>query len=236
LRAPSTTGPGVDPGRALTRGWFAVDADGQDLATGRPPSGQGAASALEALTAAPVASWPLAAVRGRRRLRLATVLGRGGRTVERLIDALAGRARQPLTADLAVLAASTPGGHVDLPLALVDPAEGARAAAGVDPLWLARLAAGRSAARGLLVSTGRSDELEAALHVALLVADGLQGHGEHDMAGRVVAGQRFWVLSGAIAWALTGRTRHPFRAWTSLLAGGFWPVGPSHGRLVVSTS
>jgi hypothetical protein len=50
----------------------------------------------------------------------------------------------------------------------------------------------------------------------------------------VASGARLWLLTGAVVSALAGADPDPFRAWGALVAAGWWPVGPSGGRLVLS--
>ncbi len=135
-------------------------------------------------------------------------------------------------ADLGALARMTPAGPVDLPLVAVALRAGVEAAASVDPDWLSEVDCRRAAARQAAVAAGRGAALEAALHDALVAATGAAGL---DDDGRVASGARLWLLSGAIASALSGAEPDPFRAWATLLAAGWWPIGPSGGRLVVST-
>jgi transglutaminase-like putative cysteine protease len=68
--------------------------------------------------------------------------------------------------------------------------------------------------------------------VALLAATGRLDAG---VDARVASGARLWLLAGAVASALAGPP-DPFHAWGRLVAAGWWPVGPSRGRLVMSAS
>lgn len=216
--------------------WHAVDLAGRDLATGRVPSSPGALSAAAALAAAPVISWPPAVVSaGGRRRSLGAALGAGGDAVEQLLDRLVARPRATAV-DVASLATATPTGRVDLPLSVVGLAEGVERSAGVDPSWLAAVDERRAAARPPLVAAGRSDELEAALHVAMLVAtDVLDPAADADVDAHVASGAQLWLLGAAVAWALAaGGTDHPFAPWAELVTAGLWPVGPSSGQLVVA--
>jgi hypothetical protein len=130
------------------------------------------------------------------------------------------------------LARQTPAGPVDLPLVLVDLTAGVAAAAEVDPSWLAEVDRRRAAARAAVVAAGRQEELEAALHTVLLAATTPVDAG---IDARVASGACLWILAGAVASALAGPP-DPFHAWGRLVAAGWWPIGPSGGRLVVSTS
>jgi hypothetical protein len=132
--------------------------------------------------------------------------------------------------DVEALAPHTPAGLVDLPLLRVDLAAGVEAAAAVDASWLAEVDRRRTAAREDVVAAGRGEELEAALHVALLAATGPVGA---DIAARVASGARLWLLAGAVASALRGEPDH-FQAWGRLVAAGWWPIGPCGGHLVVA--
>ncbi|MCA1683576.1 MAG: hypothetical protein LC708_00365, partial [Actinobacteria bacterium] len=154
--------------------WHAVDASGRDLATGRPPGRDtGWPTPAASLAAAPIATWPMA-VQGDdgRRLGLGPALGPGGDGVEALLDALSAPSApaEGNGVDVEVLARATPAGVVGLPFALVGLGAGVKAAVGVDPAWLARMERRRSAPRRLLTAAGRELDMEAALHVAVLVA------------------------------------------------------------------
>ena len=211
-----------------------MDGAGRDLATGRAPEPPGWPSPVTALAAAPVAAWPVSVVDGAgARLGLARVLGTGGDGVERLLGALA--AREPID-DRAVdaLARSTPAGPVRLPVARVSMPDAVTAAAVVDGPWLAAIDRLRSSCREALVAAGRSGELEAALHVAMLLAtEWLDPADDEDTDAHVASGARLWLVTGAVASALAAADPDPFVAWAGLVAAGWWPVGPSGGRLVV---
>ena len=139
--------------------------------------------------------------------------------------------------DLAELAAATPAGRVDLPLAVVGLAAGVRAAAAVDPAWLAALDRARAEARCAVVAAGRGAELEAALRAGLpVLTELLDPAGDEDVDAHVASGARLWLLAGAMASERAGRDPDPFAPWAALVAAGWWPVGPSGGRLVVSTA
>jgi hypothetical protein len=55
-----------------------------------------------------------------------------------------------------------------------------------------------------------------------------------DVDAHVASGARLWLLTGAVASALSGGEPDPFGPWARLVRAGWWPVGPSDGRLVVS--
>jgi hypothetical protein len=208
-------------------GWRAVDAGGHELGPVR-------STAAAALRAAPIPAWPMAvAADDGRRLDVAAVLGAGGRRVQNLLDALtAGDA----DVDVAALAPLTPAGPLDLPLAIVDLAAGVVASAEVDPAWMAEVERRRAALRGAVVGAGREEALEAAVHVAMLVAaDVLDPADDTDVDAHVASGARLWVLAGAVVSALGGAHADPFASWAWLVAGGWWPIGPCNGRLVVSS-
>ena len=189
-------------------------------------------SPAAALAAAPVATWPLVAVGGGgRTASLAQALGPGGDRVEGLLNALAGAAA---VIDVEGLARATPAGTVDLPLAVVSLAEGAEAAALVDRAWFGAVDERRSQVRRSLVAAGRESELEAALHlVVLLATDRLDPADDDDVEAHLASGAQLWLLAGAVASALDGVEPDPFAPWACLVTGGWWPVGPSGGRLVV---
>lgn len=224
---------------AAPAGWHAVDPTGRDLATGRAPSPPGAPSAATALAAAPVISWPPAAVAsdGRRR-GLGAALGAGGEAVERLLDRLVAGPARGSEVDVASLAATAPTGRMDLPVAVVGLAEGVERCAGVDPAWLAAVDRRRTGARARLLAAGRGDELEAALHVAMLVAtEALDPPGDAGVDAHVASGAQLWLLGAAVAWSLAagaGAGDNPFAAWAELVTAGRWAVGPSGGEMVVA--
>ena len=168
----------------------------------------------------PAVTWP--------RAGFAAAVGPGGERVADLLDALTGGA----DVDVPALAPETPAGRVDLPIVCVDLAAGVEAAAAVEPAWLAEVERRRSMARHDVVAAGREDQLEAALHVALLVATADVDDG---IGARIASGARLWLLAGAVASALRGQP-DPFHAWGRLVAAGWWPIGPSGGRLVVSAA
>jgi hypothetical protein len=206
--------------------WRAVDAGGRALGPARP-------TAAAALSAAPVPAWPIFVVEADgRRLDLAAVLGAGGRRVQDLLDALTTRDTE---VDVEALARLTPAGPVDLPIDVVALPAGVAAATDVDPTWMAEVERRRAALRHAVLGAGREDELEAALHVALLLAaDVLDPEDDADVDAHVASGARLWLVAGAIVSALGGADSDPFAAWAWLVAGGWWPVGPCRGRLVVS--
>ncbi|HTJ76197.1 MAG TPA: hypothetical protein VL337_12640 [Acidimicrobiales bacterium] len=223
--------------------WHTVDAGGLDLATGRSPRPPGQPSPAAALAAAPVASWPVAVVDGDddRRLGLAAALGPGGDRVEALFDALnvGSQAASPQiagleAADVAALARATPAGVVDLPLAIVDREGAVAAAARVDPAWLAAVDRQRAAGRQAVLAAGREGQLEAALHLGVLLAtERFDPADDTDVDAHICSGARLWLLTGAVAAAMSGADPDPFAPWAQLVVTGWWPVGPSGGRLVV---
>ena len=137
--------------------------------------------------------------------------------------------------DVEALARATPAGLVDLPVAVVDLREGVEAADRVDPEWLAAVDRRRAECRATVVAAGREEELEAALHAVMLVAtERLDPPDDADVDQHVASGARLWLLAGAVASALSGPDPDPFAAWADLVTAGWWPIGPSDGRLVVS--
>lgn len=214
--------------------WFAVDRQGCDLATGRPPEGDGAPSAAAALASAPVVTWPVvAASSDGRTLSVAEALGRGGGRVAVLLERLASDASPP--GDLAVdgLTRATPAGDVDLPVTAAGLAEAVRAADEVDQDWMAEVERRRPVPRSMLGVAGRTAQLEAALNLAMLLGTGPVPDHDGDGDARVASGARLWLLGAGVSWALTERGDDPFAAWTELVSYGIWPVGPASGRLVV---
>jgi hypothetical protein len=122
-------------------------------------------------------------------------------------------------------------------LAVVGLEAGVRAAAAVDPAWLAEVDAARAVARATAVATGRAAKLEAALRVALpRLSEILDPADDEDVDAHVASGARLWLLAGAVASEVAGSDPDPFAPWAALLVAGWWPVGPSGGRLVVSTA
>ena len=212
--------------------WHAVDGEGRDLATGRAPRSPGWGSPALALAAAPVATWPLGAVdlRGGH-TGLAEALGPAGDRVEHLLARLS----EPEEVDVEGLAPATPAGTVALPVEVVGLRAGVEAGSDVDQDWLAEVERRRDSARAALVAAGRGDQLEAALNVAILLAtERFDPADDADVDAHVASGARLWLLTGAVASALAGTEPDPFHAWARLVAGGWWPVGPCGGRLVVS--
>jgi hypothetical protein len=131
------------------------------------------------------------------------------------------------------LARSTPAGDIDLPLVVVGLAEGVRAATEVDTGWLAEVERCRTARRDALVAAGREAEMEAALQAAIPKAtERFDPAGDGDVDAHIASGAQLWLQSGAVVSALVGEP-DPFAAWALLVAEGWWPVGPSGGRLVV---
>ena len=215
--------------------WHAVDAEGRDAATGRPPSPPGAPSPPAALAAVPVAAWPLTVVSGGgRTVGVAEALGPGGRRVAELLDRLARHATPPAGFPMEALIRATPGGMVGLPVAAVELEEGLEAAGGLDGVWMGLVEDRRSEPRSGLAARGRQMELEAALNLAMLLATDRLG-GEGDQVGaRIASGARLWLLGGAVAWALwDGPGGDPFAPWAELVSYGLWPIGPAGGRLVL---
>ncbi|MGI9119613.1 MAG: hypothetical protein ACR2G7_05745 [Acidimicrobiales bacterium] len=173
-----------------------------------------------------------------RHLGLAEALGTGGRQLEELLGGLLSPSAvvgDPAQASwLAERAACTPAGAVSLALEAVDLAAGAERAAGVDPEWLAAVDRRRQEPRSLLVADGRSEELEAALHVAMLLAvEALDPDDDADVAAHMASGAQLWLLGAAVAWSLADAGANPFRPWAELVAAGLWPIGPVGDRLVV---
>lgn len=216
--------------------WHAVDAAGCDLASGAVPAAPGASSPAAALAAAPVVTWPLQVVDDDgRRIGLAGALGSGGVAIERLLGDLRRGAAGPPGATVAALASATPAGPVGLPLDVVSLAEGVERSAGVDADWFQEVDRRRSAPRSGLLAAGRGVELEAALHVTMLLAtEALDPADDTDVEAHVASGAQLWLLAGAVTWALAGTGSNPFGPWSELVAAGLWPLGPSGGRLVVS--
>lgn len=229
-------------------GWHAVDTAGRELASGAVPEAPGATSPAAALAGAPVVTWPLQVVADDgRRVGLAGALGSGGVAIERLLgDLRRGAAGAPgasvtasasvnASASVAALASATPAGPVDLPLAVVSLAEGVERSTEVDADWFEEVDRRRSAPRPELLAAGRGTELEAALHVTMLLAtEALDPADDTDVEAHVASGAQLWLLAGAVTWALAGTGPNPFGPWSELVASGLWPVGPSGGRLVVS--
>jgi hypothetical protein len=193
-------------------------------------------SPAAALAAAPVATWPIATVNDDgRRVDVAAALGTGGARVAELLGRIAGEATARGGVDIARLAAATPAGPVTDPLALVSLAEAVEATAAVDRAWLDAVDRCRVVPRPGLEAAGRGTELEASLHLAMLLATGPVDDSVAGVA-RVASGARLWLLGGAIAWALTGDAADPFACWAELVSYGLWPVGPVGGRLLVGVA
>ena len=209
----------------IERSWHVVDGDGRQLSTRR-------SSPTAALAVAPVVTLPLTVVGDDgSRMDLCQALGPGGERVAGMLDALfVGRA-----VDVEALARATPAGPIDLPLDTVTLPAAVEAAARVDPDWLAELDRRRTECRRAVVEAGRADALEAALHVAVVVAtERFDPRDDGDVDEHVASGARLWLLAGAVVSALRGAHPDPFAAWGQLLTAGWWPVGPSDGRLVVT--
>jgi hypothetical protein len=130
---------------------------------------------------------------------------------------------------------ATPAGPVRLPVTEVPLREGVKAAEQVDRAWLAAVDHRRAEARRAVVAVGREAELEAALGAVMLAAvERLDPADDADVDAHVASGARLWLLTGAVASALAGPAPDPFEGWARLVLAGWWPVGPSGGRLVVS--
>jgi hypothetical protein len=137
--------------------------------------------------------------------------------------------------DVERLARATPAGTVALPYAVVTLADGVAAAARVDRAWLGEVDRRRAASRHALVAAGREAEMEAALQATMVQAtERFDPADDTDVDAHVASGARLWLLTGAVVSALTGVDPDPFEPWARLVAAGWWPVGPSDGRLVVS--
>lgn len=217
-------------------GWHAVDSRGHDAATGRPPRASGAPTPAAALLAVPVATWPLRLVApDSRTLDVAAALGPGGTRVASILARLAAAASPPQGLPVHELARATPGGTLELPVALASPDEALRAVARVDPAWMARVDELRSVPRTVLVAAGRETELEAALNLAMLLGTERVDEAVGEGPARVASGARLWLLGPAVAWALAsrGEGNDPFAAWAELVSFGAWPLGPVGGQLVV---
>jgi hypothetical protein len=155
--------------------------------------------------------------------------------VEVLLAALAGGAPPVRSAAVAALARLTPAGPVELAPALVTLPDAVAAATDVDAVWLAAVDRSRHDARAAVVVSGRESALEAALHVAILSGtERLDPADDADADAHVASGACLWLLTGAVASAMSGAVPDPFAPWARLITGGWWPVGPSGGRLVVA--
>lgn len=153
--------------------------------------------------------------------------------LERLLEAL----DAPPAVDVERLARATPAATVTLPLAVVALPEGVAAAARVDRAWLGQVDRRRAASRHALVAAGRWREMEAALQTTIVRAtERFDPADDTDVDAHVASGARLWLLTGAVVSALTGVDPDPFEPWAWLVTAGWWPVGPSDGRLVVSES
>ena len=163
---------------------------------------------------------------------MAEALGPAGDRVERLLARLAEPEEEE---DVESLAPATPGGTVALPVDVVELRAGVEAERDLDRAWLAEVGRRRDAVRAALVAAGRSDQLEAALNVTILLAtERFDPADDADADAHVASGARLWLLTGAVASALAGTEPDPFHAWSRLVVAGWWPVGPCGGRLVVS--
>lgn len=153
--------------------------------------------------------------------------------VQRLLDAM--DREEPV--DVGSLARSTPAGSVDLPLAIVTLPDGVAAAAQVDRTWLRAVERRRTGCRDVVVGAGREAEMEAALGLAMVLAtERFDPADDDDVDAHVASGARLWLLTGAVVSALAGADPDPFEGWARLVAAGWWPVGPSGDRLVVSAA
>ncbi len=222
--------------QVAAKSWYAVDVSGRDLGTGGLPSPPGAASAAAALATAPVITWPISVVADDHASRaVGEALGPGGNEVERMLDNLWRFQHERLDEGVADAARATPAGYVDLPLALVSSREAVDASAALDRGWVARVDRLRSSPRRELLELGRGPQLEAALHVTMLLAtEILDPDDDTDVAAHVMSGGRLWLLTAAVTWALTATTSNPFSAWAELITAGLWPIGPCRGHLVVA--
>lgn len=228
--------------------WAAVDGRGCDLDTGSPPAPPGAVSPAAALASAAAATWPVAVVASDgRRLGLGAALGPGGDRVERLMERLlvgpvpaipgeVGAGATVAVETVEALARSTPLGPVAWPVRVVPRRQGVDAVAALDAGWVDRLEVRRRASRRELARRGRDTDLEAALHVAMVLAtERLDPVLDDDVDAHVASGAQLWILGAAVAWCLLAPPeRDPFAAWAELVVRGWWPVGPSRGRLVVA--
>ena len=152
-------------------------------------------------------------------------------TLEHLLEAL--DAAPPV--DVERLARATPAAAVTLPLAVVALPDGVAAAARVDRAWLGEVDRRRAASRQCLVAAGREAEMEAALEATIVRAvERFDPADDTDADAHVASGARLWLLTGAVVSALSGVEPDPFEPWARLVTAGWWPVGPSDGRLVVS--
>ena len=214
--------------------WHAVDGEGSDLRTGRPPRPPGWSSPALALAQAPVAGWPLGVVDGHgRRLRVAECLGPGGGRVETLLGAVAGPPEPDVNVE--ALALMTPAGTLGLPVHFVSPRVAVEAQGELDEKWLAEVSGRRDRARQAVVAGGRQVEMEAALNLAILMAtERFDPADDSDVDAHAASGARLWLLTGAAVSALGGVVPDPFEPWARLTAAGWWPVGPCGGRLLVS--
>jgi hypothetical protein len=159
----------------------------------------------------------------------------GATPADCVLAALAGGAAPIRPAAVAALARLTPAGPVELPLALVRLPDAVAAATDVDPLWLAAVDRSRRDARAAVVASGREAALEAALHLAILSGtERLDPADDADDDAHVASGACLWLLTAAVASAMSGAVPDPFGPWARLVTGGWWPEGPSGGRLIVA--
>jgi hypothetical protein len=181
-------------------------------------------------------TWPISVVAAdHASCAVGEALGPGGNEVERMLDKLWRFRHERLDADVGDAARATPAGYVDLPLALVSLKEAVDASAALDRGWVAGVDRLRSSPRSELLESGRGPQLEAALHVTMLLAtEILDPDDDTDVAAHVMSGARLWLLTAAVTWALTATTPNPFSPWAELITAGLWPIGPCEGRLVVA--
>lgn len=216
-----------------------MDAEGRDLTTGQlPRTGSGKATAAAALAAAPVLTWPVAvACDDGRRMGMAAALGPGGPRVQSMLEAVAGSSdRQPVgDLDVEALARATPAGTVDLPLRIVEVGAAVEASAHAEADWAAAVERERLAAHHVLKVQDRVEDMEAALHLTMLLAtERLDPADDTDMDAHIASGAQLWLLTGAVVSALAGTVPDRFAPWARLVAHRWWPVGPSAGHLVVA--
>lgn len=179
-------------------------------------------------------AWPVRVISDDGRTRgLAGVLGPGGDGVERLLSGLVAPRSGPDAPRLHELARDTPGGPVDLPIAMVPRETAAELATLLEPGWVDAVDLRRSAPRRALVEAGRGPELEAALHAAMLLAVERLPASENGSDLRAASGLQLWLLGGMVTAALAAVDPDPFGPWAELLGFGLWPIGPAAGRLVV---
>lgn len=153
---------------------------------------------------------------------LAVRLGPGGERIARLLTGVC-RARPG--------AGPVPPG--------TEPVDLTRAVAEMDRVagaWLAGLGDHAERARTRLAADGRTDDLDTALHLAMLLATYRLGRvddcGLDGADARAVSGALLWLVSGAVTTALAGDDG--FHREAGLIAEGWWPVGPVDGRFLIA--